>query len=162
MLFLISCNDQKKEHPPTKSETINYLSNNLSNGSKVTGYSYMERSVSFRVNGERVEYRTEFIHPEDNVHWELTQKFSLGDISYVSEDNTNSIKGITLNLKNKSNHRTRKSLNGNPVHSDIPTDEMIVSVFVTIEPSKFEGTKKAFENLLKVEREQNAADYFEN
>lgn len=162
LILLFSCKEQNEEPRPNLSQTLNYLSNNLTNGYKVIGYSYIERSISFQVNGEDIIYRTEFIDPADNTHWEMTQNFSFGDISYIEEENTNSIKGIILKLKNRSNHRITKSLNGKPIHRDIPVDEFLESVYVTVESSKFEGVKKAFENLLKLKREQNGADYFEN
>ena len=156
--LLFSCKEASKEPRPNLSQTLSYLSHNLSNGKKVLGYSYFKRSIKFQVNEERVLYRTEFIDQEANIYWEMTQNFSLGDISYISEDRTN----IILNLKNKNNHRIKNSMNGKPIHKDIPVDEWLERVYVTIEPNKFESVKKAFENLLIIKRERNGADYFEN
>lgn len=160
-LILISCeNFSSEKSKPSFNQTVEYIGDKI-NGHRVDFGSFDVFNASFLINNKQVIYSFENTFQKSEHHYKITSRFSLNDIKYIRYPSFRNVKYIILNLTNKSNQELVVSLNSLPLPDYIDENKSSDEVVIYVEPSDFDGLKKAFENLIEIRNKELASDYFE-
>lgn len=159
-LLVVSCK-KSNEKIPTIGQSINYIEGKVDNIIIHVGDIVYE-NVRFRVDKGICYHSYDFRDDKNNDHYRVIESFPIEDITSVGTYYAMG-SSIKLNFNKPANHRKMASLNYKSV-TDYGgySQETLGVAFIHLKEEDVEAVERAFVNIVKVNRQKTASDYFES
>lgn len=160
--LMFSCkNERSDKEIPTLSQSIDFITHKI-DGKEISLRNGVVGGVEFEIKNGICNYRYEYISAADNTHYEIVETFPLKDIEYISFNSSGLNHYITVNLDKYSNRRFSRSLNYRSLSDyGLQPQETLRESFINVRESDRDAVLKAFRNIVKIQEDNMATEYFE-